>query len=332
MNPKVSIIVPIYNVSAFIERCAISLFEQTFVDIEYIFVNDCTPDDSVVKLERIIENYPDRKKQTKIIHHDTNKGLASARNTGSTKSTGEFILNIDSDDYIDVEMVEIMYKKAIDNNSDIVVCDFLIEWEKVYKLFPQKFNENGDDYACTLLKCEAMPGVVNKLIKRELYCMIKPIEGVNYGEDYVTTTRLAYYSKGISKVDRAFYHYIQYNSYAYTKKISIKNISDIVKVFEVIDSFYEQLPDTHKIKKAIKYGKLQKKAILLIEVSNEMRQDIMHLFPETLNYRLNDLNILFIYKVCLYLSNKQNILFLNIVCSLYIKLLNFVQLLKGRKS
>ena len=82
MNPKVSIIVPVYNVSKFIERCARSLFEQTFESIEYIFVNDCTPDDSITKLNKIIIDYPQRSKSIRIIEHETNRGLAAARNSG----------------------------------------------------------------------------------------------------------------------------------------------------------------------------------------------------------------------------------------------------------
>ena len=69
---KVSVIIPIYKVEAYIERCARSLFEQTLKDIEYIFVNDCTPDRSVEVLKNVIEEYPDRKSQIRILHHKDN--------------------------------------------------------------------------------------------------------------------------------------------------------------------------------------------------------------------------------------------------------------------
>lgn len=79
---KVSVIVPIYNVSRFIKRCVESLFNQTLDDVEFIFVNDCTPDDSVDILKKVIADYPDR--NTMIINHEVNKGLPAARNTGQT--------------------------------------------------------------------------------------------------------------------------------------------------------------------------------------------------------------------------------------------------------
>ena len=91
MIPKVSILVPVYNASASIERCAHSLFKQTFQDIEYVFINDCTSDDSIEKLQKIIAQYPHRKSWIKIIHHERNRGVAAARITAIDHSTGNYI-------------------------------------------------------------------------------------------------------------------------------------------------------------------------------------------------------------------------------------------------
>lgn len=84
---KVSVIVPIYNVSRFIKRCVESLFNQTLDDVEFIFVNDCTPDDSIDILKKVIADYPDR--NTMIINHEVNKGLPAARNTGLKAASGQ---------------------------------------------------------------------------------------------------------------------------------------------------------------------------------------------------------------------------------------------------
>ena len=100
---KVSIIVPIYNVEKYIERCAVSLFEQTYSNIEYVFVNDCTPDQSITVLKRVIDCYPHRASQTKIINHDYNCGVAISRNTALEHSTGEFVCQVDPDDYIELD-------------------------------------------------------------------------------------------------------------------------------------------------------------------------------------------------------------------------------------
>ena len=74
---KVSILVPVYGVEQYIEKCARSLFEQTYSDIEYVFVNDCTKDDSIGVLKRVLEKYPQRMQQVRIINHEKNMGLGA---------------------------------------------------------------------------------------------------------------------------------------------------------------------------------------------------------------------------------------------------------------
>ena len=98
--PKVSVIVPVYGVEKYIERCARSLFEQTLDDMEFIFVDDCTKDESIEVLKRVIDLYPVRKDQVKIIHHAVNKGLSRARETGVNAATGDYIGHCDSDDWV----------------------------------------------------------------------------------------------------------------------------------------------------------------------------------------------------------------------------------------
>ena len=85
---QISIIIPIYKTEKYIERCAISLFEQTLKSIEYIFVNDCTPDNSIQILKNVLKRYPNRISDTKIINHEFNRGLAAARNTGRSIAQG----------------------------------------------------------------------------------------------------------------------------------------------------------------------------------------------------------------------------------------------------
>ena len=96
--PKVSVIVPIYNVSLYVEKCARSLMEQTLEDIEYIFVDDCTPDNSLQILEETIKDYPHRQRQIKIVRHEVNRGLTSARNSGLSCVTGDYVAHCDSVD------------------------------------------------------------------------------------------------------------------------------------------------------------------------------------------------------------------------------------------
>ena len=121
--PKVSIIVPVYGVEQYIERCARSLFEQTYMNIEYVFVNDVTPDKSIIILNQVTEDYPQRSKDVKIVTHSTNRGVSAARNTGLAAATGDYLLYVDSDDYLCKDAVEQLVNKAEEKNADIVLFD-----------------------------------------------------------------------------------------------------------------------------------------------------------------------------------------------------------------
>ena len=109
----VSIITPIYKSQDYIEACARSLFEQTYRDIEYIFVDDAGGDNSIPILEKIIKDYPQRHDQVKIIHHDNNRGSAMARESGMMAAHGDYIIHVDSDDTVSPLFIEHLVKAVI---------------------------------------------------------------------------------------------------------------------------------------------------------------------------------------------------------------------------
>lgn len=131
--PKVSVLVPIYGVEKYIERCARSLFEQTLDEMEFIFVDDCTPDKSMEILRSVIEEYrlrfAEKRYTVRIERMPTNSGLAAVRRYGIQLATGDYIIHCDSDDWVDATMYEKMYNKAIGEGSDVVVCDYYMSDE-----------------------------------------------------------------------------------------------------------------------------------------------------------------------------------------------------------
>jgi glycosyltransferase involved in cell wall biosynthesis len=124
ITPHVSVIVPIYGVEQYIEKCARSLFEQTLESIEYIFIDDCTPDHSMNILKSVLKEYPHRQTQAKILHNESNRGQAWTRAYGISESTGEYVIHCDPDDWVDVNAYEIMYETAIRASASIVRCNF----------------------------------------------------------------------------------------------------------------------------------------------------------------------------------------------------------------
>jgi glycosyltransferase involved in cell wall biosynthesis len=241
-------------------------------------VNDCTPDQSIEIIQKVLNEYPQRKEHVKIINHDKNRGLAASRNTGIENAGGEYVLHIDSDDYIELDMVELMFGKAKEEDADIVLCDFNIKWKDTQKIAPQHFTDK-DQYLRDILNTKAMPGVVNKLIRRSLYLDngIFPFEGINLGEDYVTTPKLISKARRISKVNKPLYHYIQYNEGSYTAIINQKAIDDLWFVLNELYNYFKSTKEFSLLKNDILKGQLIKKLDVVGRVNNEKRREVYSL-------------------------------------------------------
>lgn len=296
----VSIIVPVYNVSNFIERCARTLFEQTFSNLEFIFVDDCTPDNSITILNTVLEDYSHRKNVVKIIKHEINKGLAAARNTGIQYANGQYVMHIDSDDYVEKDMISVLFEKAKTESADIVICDFYLQWHNTQKYVKQNYNTDKVSYVSMILRGEALPTVWNKLIKKDLYTnhKISAVPGVNYAEDLSVVPKLCYYAAKIVKVDKAFIHYVQYNTTSYTKGLSEKSLKSLLKAYEVLTDFFSTKPEL-EYRKALNEGMALKKIELIKQIDNTKLPILLSSFPNVkfkhnLNFidsLLNDLMI-----------------------------------------
>lgn len=332
MNPKVSILVPVYGVEKFIERCAVSLFEQTFESIEYIFVNDCTKDNSIEVLNSVISRYPLRKPFIRIINHVKNKGLAGARNTGIENALGDYILHVDSDDYIEVSMIEDMYLTAINDKSEVVICNYFLEWKNVFKLVELKGSECKNEVICNLLSGELAPSIWNKLILRDVYQRgdIKAIEGVNMGEDYLVTPRLVYYANKVSFLNKPLYHYIQYNSGSYTKKSNDKNIYDIERVLQELEFFYKNKPHNDDYMSALDYGKFYKKNDLLFSCSSESYNYVFELYRDIYD-KIDSEKLSKNERILYYLFKKDLKLFVKFYFIFYKRLFDIIQKIKRRR-
>lgn len=120
----VSVIIPVYKVEPYVARCARSLFEQTLEDIEFIFVDDCSPDRSVEIIKEVLADYPNRQEQVRFVRTPRNGGLARARVFGLKFATGDYIIHCDSDDAVSPDAYRLMYEKAVAEDLDVVTCDF----------------------------------------------------------------------------------------------------------------------------------------------------------------------------------------------------------------
>lgn len=207
VKPLVSVIVPVYGVEKYIERCARSLFEQTIENIEYIFVNDCTKDNSIVILESVVKEYPHREHQVRIIHHDKNKGLPQARKTGLLNAQGEYIAHCDSDDWVDRNMYKEMYDKAKSGDYDMVICDYYTSDGNVSKVCSSRIQSDKYAILSDLLNQRISIAVWNKMAKKKCYGGSFVFSEYNNGEDVVMTIQLINNSDTFAYVNKPLYFY-----------------------------------------------------------------------------------------------------------------------------
>lgn len=240
--PKISIIIPVYKVSSSIERCVHSLLSQNCEDIEYIFVNDSSPDDSMAILHRVLIEYPTRANAVRIIENEQNLGISYTRNIGLQNAMGEYIIQVDSDDWIEPTMVEELYAAAKEHDADVVYCDFFIDYEsqpdkQIYR--EQKYVATPTDFINEILAGNLHGSTWNKLVKRELIRInnIQFPPNVTLCEDLYFNVLVLLHAKQINYLPKAFYHYYQ-NS---TSISNLSNRNSFLSQFEVIRLLQEHI-------------------------------------------------------------------------------------------
>lgn len=233
--PKVSVIVPIYGVEAYVERCARSLFTQTFDDVEFVFVNDCTTDNSMTILRKVIADYPNG--NVVLVEKEQNEGLPQARKTGFEHAHGEYIIHLDSDDWMEPNTIEKLYNKAIETGADMVCCDWFEESE-CGRLNVQQKSLPVQQYFQDILCFKAQAFLWNRMCRRSLYEGIRfPYD--NMFEDYVTTSQLLLNCQQVSFLPEALIHYNRLNvssirSTSNLRMIEAQQMKNILWVYEQV--------------------------------------------------------------------------------------------------
>lgn len=281
--PRVSVIVPVYRVEKYIGRCVRSLFEQTLKEMEFIFVDDCSPDRSIQVVEEVINEYPERKAQVRILHHSQNRGVSFVRNTGLQAATGDYIIYCDSDDWVESRMYERMLTKALETGADIVGCDFYEEYASRSVLRRQMFPDNNQDCIGQMLEGKLHCATWNKLIRKELYernDVVFP-EGVNMWEDVSTVIPLCFYAVRIVHLPEACYHYSCDNTGSYCGQMSRSSLENLVVAISLLEKFFRKHGLYERFEKDFRYLKLTVKLNLLIGSRGRQQKEWNRLYPES---------------------------------------------------
>lgn len=239
-QPKVSIIVALYNKEKYIKKCLKSLINQTLKDIEIIVVNDCSTDKSL----EIVKSFDD--KRIKVINNKKNKGIGITRNIGVSKSSGEYIGFVDADDYVEKEVYESYYTYAKENNLDLLTTDYfkIINNKKEYfkvdnfKITNIEKNKN----IINLINY----GPCNKLFKRELIINNEIIfsETTKF-EDVIFVAKSVRYAKNIGYLNEAYYNYVIHNL-SETTTVD-KRTFDIFEVLDNVNDIYNNLSGSEEL-------------------------------------------------------------------------------------
>ena len=245
MGEKISVIVPIYKVEEYLHRCIDSIINQTYTNLEIILVDDGSPDDCPM----ICDEYAKKDSRIRVVHKK-NGGLSDARNAGIDIATGEYLMFIDSDDFVDVEMMESMMKNMIDNNVDMVVCNIKYVYEDREVVKYNQADRILDRYEAMeeYLKDGVVQAVAwNKLYKKSLindmrYKVGKTNEDEFFTYKVVDKTDKIYYNS------RSFYNYIQRDS-SIMGKYSIKRLDGVEASYERLNFIKEKYPTLYEKEK-----------------------------------------------------------------------------------
>ena len=237
---KISVIVPIYNVEKYLDKCVDSIVNQTYRNLEIILVDDGALDGS----PKICDDWAKKDSRIKVIHKK-NGGLSSARNAGIDAAQGNYLSFIDSDDWIDEDFIEVLYNAIIKDKSDLAICGFKKIEEDTCKVIynepscdKDQYVENGLDL---LFKQKNVSYVIacNKLYKKEIFADLRYMPGKIHDDEFVIYDVYTHAKGGVSLVNRCMYNYLQRGN-------SIISITNNEKIFDIIDAFKLRLSKIDK--------------------------------------------------------------------------------------
>ena len=284
--PKVSVIVTIYNREKYIEKCVRSLMEQTLDDVEFVCVDDASTDASLLKLNRVLEDYPNRKSMVNIICLENNAGRAIARQIGIEHVKGEYVIHVDSDDWIDKDMLELLYTKAKETNADIVGCNLTHEYGTHQQIFKQSYSGDVEEDIRRLLNGRLFPSLCTSLTRTDLIKehQITFPQGLDTGEDLLFNLSLYLVAHKVVGIDNPSYHYRHTEdsgSFQHTEK----SINSVIEVACRIETLMRETGNYEKYEEDILFRKFSMKCALVTDFKNDAyNKKWLNLFPETHSY------------------------------------------------
>ena len=304
MQPKISIIIPVYNVEPYLSRCIDSVLNQSFSNFELILINDGSTDQS----GDICDEYAVKDNRVRVVHQP-NSGVSVARNYGIRLAKGDFITFIDGDDYVETDLLKVLYELVIENQCDMAMCSYkLIYDDKIIDSGTNQWRMYDNKEACELFFCDQKPFAPSytwgRIIKRNLFENIKFREDVFLMEDTLLNTEIMLKcDNGIIVTEQTLYNYVQRdgsasNSFNGRRITSFYALEELLKLAKSVSPVYEQrfLKVYAKLnlgilQDIIKYGFNDYKESY-IEISKGLNQKFLKIMKSSSISRKNKIHLL----------------------------------------
>jgi len=276
-NPLVSICVPVYNVAPYIERCVRSLMEQDYTNIEYVFVNDGSTDNSIEVLEQVLQDYPKRLPFVQIYHNDRNHGLAYTRRATIEKAAGDYVACVDSDDWVDTNYLSALVKQAVATKADMVACLWTEYWNERKFIHPASVKATN---------------IYSKLIRRQLmvehHCFAP--EGLDYGEDRIAMLQVYHYAERPNSVSDTSYHYV-HQSNSITANKTDKHFECLIRYWQEAERLMREWEEWERCADRCRQEQVEDKIALMLQCrSMATRRKYADLYREYEIENLKDLS------------------------------------------
>ena len=234
----VSIVVPVYNAEAYIERCALSLLRQSYEELEIIFVDDCSTDAGPELLRKTIARFPER--NVKIMRNEQNQGSALTRQSGLDACTGEYVLQVDSDDYVAADYVSKLVACVQENGCDMAVCDFCYDYGTLQQHRHENPSLEPQEFLKQIIEGTVHASLANKLTRRSLFTDndIRFTGGLNMFDDKSVVFRVVSNLKRVGYVPEALYYYNKTNAGSITSRNRVKAIEPALSLLQMMEKYY----------------------------------------------------------------------------------------------
>ena len=287
---SISVLIPVYNVADKVEKCLSSLFENDIIEkCEVIVVNDCSTDNSLDVIEDFMRKKPSCK--IKLINHKNNMGLACARITAFFAAKGDYIICVDSDDWVEKTYLSDLYNLAIQTNADIVGCDAYIDFPNGEQIIShESLSEIGKECIKNIFINKTHGYLWIKMFRRKFAVEnnVAWIPNINMLEDIVFDVQLFYFAQKISYIEKPLYHYVQNNGSYMNSKVDLNKAEQLVLAMNFIQNFLLSKND-NELLESLKIEKLYTKLIILFGGTKEVRRKYISIWKDC-NSKLEELN------------------------------------------